>query len=91
MAKVPRKQTDTCLNMWPETPLDLIRVQRKLASRRPAPWHASGPQPLLAGCSVCAVVFVELAAIRRARLPEPLRRARREGRRARAAEQGDLR
>jgi deoxyribonuclease V len=39
--------------MWPETAPDLIRVQRKLASRRPAPWRASGPRPLVAGCFVC--------------------------------------
>jgi deoxyribonuclease V len=36
-------------------------------------------------------VSVALAAIRRARTPEPLRRARREARRARAAEEGGVR
>jgi Endonuclease V len=36
-------------------------------------------------------VSVVLAAIRRARTPEPLRRARREARRARAAEEGEVR
>jgi deoxyribonuclease V len=39
--------------MWPETAPDLIRAQRKLASRRPAAWRASGPRPLVAGCFVC--------------------------------------
>jgi deoxyribonuclease V len=39
--------------MWPETPPELIRFQRKLASRRPAPWRPSGPRPLVAGCFVC--------------------------------------
>jgi deoxyribonuclease V len=39
--------------MWPETPLDLVRLQRELASRRPAPWRPSGPRPLVAGCFVC--------------------------------------
>jgi deoxyribonuclease V len=38
--------------MWPETPRDLIRLQRELASRRPAPWRPSG-SPLVAGCFVC--------------------------------------
>jgi deoxyribonuclease V len=38
--------------MWPQTPHDLIRVQRELAARRPAPWRPSGP-PLVAGCFVC--------------------------------------
>ena len=39
--------------MWPETPTELIRLQRELASRRPAPWRPSGPRPLVAGCFVC--------------------------------------
>jgi deoxyribonuclease V len=38
--------------MWPQTLHDLIRVQRELAARRPAPWRPSGP-PLVAGCFVC--------------------------------------
>jgi deoxyribonuclease V len=39
--------------MWPEKPPDLTRLQRQLASRRPAPWHLSGPRPLVGGCFVC--------------------------------------
>jgi deoxyribonuclease V len=39
--------------MWPETPPELIRLQRELATRRPAPWRPSGPRPLVAGCFVC--------------------------------------
>src|ERR687898_2310063 len=39
--------------MWPETPPELIRLQRELASWRPAPWRPSGPRPLVAGCFVC--------------------------------------
>jgi deoxyribonuclease V len=39
--------------MWPETPPELIRLQRELARRRPAPWRPSGPRPLIAGCFVC--------------------------------------
>jgi deoxyribonuclease V len=39
--------------MWPETSPELIRLQRELASRRPAYWHPSGPRPLVAGCFVC--------------------------------------
>jgi deoxyribonuclease V len=38
--------------MWPQTPHNLIRVQRELAARRPAPWRPSG-SPLVAGCIVC--------------------------------------
>jgi deoxyribonuclease V len=39
--------------MWPETPPDLIRLQRQLAGLRPSPWRPSGPRPLVAGCFVC--------------------------------------
>jgi deoxyribonuclease V len=39
--------------MWPETPPELIRLQRELAHLRPAPWRPSGPRPLVAGCFVC--------------------------------------
>jgi deoxyribonuclease V len=39
--------------MWPETQPELIRLQRELASWRPAPWRPSGPRPLVAGCFVC--------------------------------------
>jgi deoxyribonuclease V len=39
--------------MWPETPLELIRLQQELASFRPTPWRPSGPRPLVAGCFVC--------------------------------------
>src|SRR5918994_1254069 len=39
--------------MWPETPLELMRLQSELASRRPAPWRPKGPRPLVAGCFVC--------------------------------------
>ena len=38
--------------MWPETPSELIRLQRELASQRPPPWRPSGP-PLVAGCFAC--------------------------------------
>jgi deoxyribonuclease V len=41
--------------MWPETASELIRLQRELASCRPAPWRPSGPRPLVAGCFVCFV------------------------------------
>ena len=39
--------------MWPQTPPELVRLQRQLASRRLAPWRPSGPRPLVAGCFVC--------------------------------------
>jgi deoxyribonuclease V len=39
--------------MWPETPLELIRLQGELARCRPAPWRPSGPRPLVAGCFIC--------------------------------------
>jgi deoxyribonuclease V len=39
--------------MWPETPSELIRVQRELAGLNPTGWHSSGPRPLVAGCFVC--------------------------------------
>jgi deoxyribonuclease V len=39
--------------MWPETPLELIRVQGELARCRPPPWRPSGPRPLVAGCFIC--------------------------------------
>jgi deoxyribonuclease V len=39
--------------MWPETPSELVRVQRELAELSPAPWRPSGPRPLVAGCFVC--------------------------------------
>ena len=39
--------------MWPETPSELIRLQRELASLRPELWRAPGPRPLVAGCFVC--------------------------------------
>jgi deoxyribonuclease V len=39
--------------MWPDTPSELIRLQRELASARPAPWRPSSPRPLVAGCFVC--------------------------------------
>jgi deoxyribonuclease V len=45
-------------------------------------------RPLTAAGAEPTAVSVVLAAIRRARTPEPLRRARREARRARAAEEG---
>jgi deoxyribonuclease V len=38
--------------MWPRTPAELIRRQRELAGRRPAPWRPSGP-PLVAACFIC--------------------------------------
>jgi deoxyribonuclease V len=41
--------------MWPETPLELIRLQGELARCRPAPWRPSGPRPLVAGCFICFV------------------------------------
>jgi deoxyribonuclease V len=39
--------------MWPDTPPELISLQRELASRRPALWFPSGPRPRVAGCFVC--------------------------------------
>ena len=39
--------------MWPQTSPELIRAQRELASRQPAPWHPTGPRPLVAGCFIC--------------------------------------
>jgi deoxyribonuclease V len=39
--------------MWPDTPSELIRLQRELARRRPAPWRPSSSRPLVAGCFVC--------------------------------------
>src|SRR5437763_1585040 len=39
--------------MWPETPAELTRLQRELASSRPAPWRPMGARPLIAGCFVC--------------------------------------
>jgi deoxyribonuclease V len=39
--------------MWPQTPLELIRLQGELASSRATSWRPSGPRPLVAGCFVC--------------------------------------
>jgi len=39
--------------MWPQTPAELVRVQRELASARPAPWRAASARPLIVGCFVC--------------------------------------
>lgn len=39
--------------MWPDTPVELIALQRDLASRRPPAWRPAGPRPLVAGCFVC--------------------------------------
>jgi deoxyribonuclease V len=39
--------------MWPETPSELIRVQRELTSAWPAPWRPPDTRPLVAGCFVC--------------------------------------
>ena len=39
--------------LWPHTPPELISLQRELARRRPTPWRAVGPRPLVAGCFVC--------------------------------------
>jgi deoxyribonuclease V len=38
--------------MWPETPAELIGVQRELARAQPNPWHPAA-RPLVAGCFVC--------------------------------------
>ena len=38
---------------WPETAAELVRVQRELASARPAPWRPSSTRPPVAGCFVC--------------------------------------
>jgi deoxyribonuclease V len=39
--------------MWPETPSELICLQRELASARPTLWRPLGTRPLVAGCFVC--------------------------------------
>jgi deoxyribonuclease V len=39
--------------MWPETPSELICVQRELSKARPLPWHSPGPRPLVGACFVC--------------------------------------
>jgi deoxyribonuclease V len=39
--------------MWPETPAELIRVQRELASAHPDLWHPQAVRPLVAGCFIC--------------------------------------
>jgi deoxyribonuclease V len=39
--------------MWPETPTQLICLQRQLAGWRPALWHPSDGRPLIAGSFVC--------------------------------------
>ncbi len=68
--------------------LDGVEVARRLRTR-------VGARPLVVHpgwrTDLDTAVSVVLAAIRRARTPEPLRGARREARRARAAEEGGLR
>jgi len=39
--------------MWPETPAELIRVQRDLSRSAPAPWRSAPARPAAAGCFVC--------------------------------------
>jgi deoxyribonuclease V len=39
--------------MWPDTPAELVRVQRELAVRTPPAWRPPRPRPLLAACFVC--------------------------------------
>ena len=39
--------------MWPETPAELVFLQRQLAGRRPPLWQPSDDRPLIAGCFVC--------------------------------------
>ncbi len=39
--------------MWPQTPSELIRVQRRLARSHPAPWRPPATRPLTAACFVC--------------------------------------
>jgi deoxyribonuclease V len=39
--------------MWPETPTQLICLQRQLAGMRPTLWHPSDGRPLIAGSFVC--------------------------------------
>jgi deoxyribonuclease V len=41
------------MTMWPETPSELVRVQRELAKLNSARWHPSAPRPFVAGCFVC--------------------------------------
>jgi deoxyribonuclease V len=62
--------------------VEVARLLRTRAGARPLVVHPGWRTDL------DAAVSVVLAAIRRARTPEPLRRARREARRARAAEEG---
>jgi deoxyribonuclease V len=65
--------------------VEVARVLRTRAGARPLVIHAGWRTDL------DTAVSVVLASIRRARTPEPLRRARREARRARAAEENRLR
>jgi deoxyribonuclease V len=39
--------------MWPETPAELISLQRELAIARPALWCPPRERPLVVGCFVC--------------------------------------
>ena len=39
--------------MWPETPAELIPLQRELASAQPDLWHPPAMRPLVAACFVC--------------------------------------
>src|SRR5262249_17900200 len=39
--------------MWPETPAELIRIQRELASAHPDLWHPQAARPRVAWCFVC--------------------------------------
>jgi deoxyribonuclease V len=64
---------------------EVARLVRTRAGARPLVVHPGWRTDL------DTAVSVVLAAVRRARTPEPLRRARREARRARAAEEGGVR
>jgi deoxyribonuclease V len=65
--------------------VEVARLLRTRVGARPLVIHAGWRTDL--DTAVCVV----LASIRRARTPEPLRRARREARRARAVEENRLR
>jgi deoxyribonuclease V len=65
--------------------VEVARLLRTRAGARPLVVHAGWRT------DIDTAVFVVLASIRRTRTPEPLRRARREARKARAAEENRLR
>jgi hypothetical protein len=63
--------------MWPETPPELIGLQRELASQHPPPWRPSGPRPLVVHSGwrtdLDTAASVALTATRHARTAEEAR------------------